>query len=235
MYKQHEAKRGWDRSKANKAYKRLKKLVVDFEVPPDTRLDPIVISNALDISVTPVREALIQLEAENYITGSPRNGHYTKKLNTKEISDEYGIANMVLQHVIKEKLDWNPGTWSALPAISRSDDYASFGQFLEGFYERVVEAENNERMSDLFHEFNIRTRYVRSVYLQRPERLLCIRGEMSELLALLNERNKNGAIENVDRQMRAIIYSVPDLVLEGNLRAQNKKESWTQTLLSISI
>ncbi|NKM21956.1 GntR family transcriptional regulator [Rhizobium laguerreae] len=234
MYKRHEDKPGWSRSKANKAYKGLKKLVVDFQVPPDTRLDPSVISDVLETSVTPVREALIQLETENYIVGSLRNGYYTKKLDTKQISDEYGVANTILQHVIRENLDEHSRTWPVLPTIPRSDDYDLFGQFLEVFYEGVAEAGNNGRMLDLVHEFNIRTRYIRFLDLQRPERLSYIRDEMNELLELIDKRNKNGAIANVDRQLRAIIYCVPDLVLEGNLRARNKKESWSQTLLSMA-
>ncbi|MGO8055097.1 GntR family transcriptional regulator [Rhizobium leguminosarum] len=234
MYRQHEYKPGWDRSKSIKVYKGLKKLLVDYQVPPYTRLDPILIGAALETSVTPVREALIQLETENYIVGSPRNGYYAKKLDTKEISDQYGVANTILQHVIRETLDEPSRGWGVFPTIPRSDDPARFGQFLEGFYEAVVEAGNNQRMLDLVHEFNIRTRFVRALDLQRPERISRVRAETSELLELLNVRDKNGATANVDQQLRATICSVPELVQEGNVRAQNQEESWSRKLMSIS-
>jgi len=58
---------------------------------------------------------------------------------------------------------------------------------------------------------------------------------MSELLELLDKRDKNGAIANVDRQFSAIINTVPDLVLQGNDRAGNMKESWLGTLSSFAV
>ena len=70
------------------------------------------------------------------------------------------------------------------------------------------------------------------VGLETAERLSRIRDDMSELLELLDKRDKNGAIANLDRQFSAIMNTLPDLVLEGNDRAGNTKESWLETLLS---
>ncbi|PZV38152.1 GntR family transcriptional regulator [Mesorhizobium kowhaii] len=230
MYKQHEDKLGWAQSKTNRVYKALKKLVVDFTMPPDTRFDMRRIARVLKISPTPIREALIQLEAEKYIMGSPRNGYYNKKLDTKQISDEYRFANIILKHAIRENLDEYSKPWPVLPTNPSWNDNYLIRDFLEGFSESIAESSNNERMLDSVHESNIRTRYVRLLDLQRPERLSCIRADMSELLELLDKRDKNGAIANVDRQFSAMIDTVPELVLEGNHRAGRTKESWLETL-----
>ncbi|ADV14903.1 transcriptional regulator [Mesorhizobium australicum WSM2073] len=232
MYRQHEDTPGWDRSKANRLYKALKKLIVDFKVPPDTRLDPRLISVTLKTSVTPLREALIQIETEKYIVGSPRNGYYTRKLDTKQLSDEYGVANAILQGVFRQGPDEHSKLWSTLPTIPSSNDCILFGEFLEVFYEKIAEGGNNGKMLDLVHEFNIRTRYVRLLDLQRPERLSCIISDMRQLVELLDKQDKNGVIANIGRQFSAIIENVPELVLEGNLRAGDTKESWLKTLLS---
>ncbi|MQW59340.1 GntR family transcriptional regulator [Sinorhizobium meliloti] len=230
MYRHHEDKLGWGRSKASQAYKALKKLVVYCQVPPGTRLDAIVISDVLNTSVTPVREALIQLETEGYIAISLGNGYYTQKLDVKKLSDQFDFVRIVLTHAFRENLYEHskfvmPPSW---------DDYYLVSKFLESFFESVAEATNNRRMEDLVHDSNIRTRYVRWLDLQRPERLSCTRGDVSELLELLHKRDKNGAIANIDRQFRAIIKTLPELVLEGNDRAGNTEESWLETLSSIS-
>ncbi|UVK49837.1 GntR family transcriptional regulator (plasmid) [Mesorhizobium sp. AR02] len=231
MYKQHEDTPGWTRFKGNRVYKALKNLIVDFKVPPYTRLDMREISDVLKTSATPIREALIKLETEKYIVGSTRNGYYTKKLDTKQLSDKYAFINMILQHALRENLDEHSKPWPVLPTNPSWNDYYLIREFLEVLYDGIAESSNNERMLDLVREFNIRTRYVRFLDLQRPERLSCIRGDMSELLELLDKRDKNGAIANVDRQFSAIINTVPELVLEGNHRAGNTKESWLETLL----
>ncbi|WKL24498.1 GntR family transcriptional regulator (plasmid) [Sinorhizobium meliloti] len=73
--------------------------------PPDTRLYPTEICGVLNTSLTPVREAFIQLEIEEYIASSPGSGYYTKKLETKRLSDEYGVTRTILQDVFRGKLD----------------------------------------------------------------------------------------------------------------------------------
>lgn len=230
MYRHHEYKLGWDESKTGKVYKALKKLVVDYRVRPGTRLDAAAISNVMNTSVAPVREVLIQLETEGYIASSFGKGYYTKKLDTKNLSEHFNFIRIVLTHAFREDIDEH----SKFVMLPSWDDYYLVSEFLESFCESVAQATNNERMRNLVHESNIRTRYVRWLDLQRPERLSCSRGDASELLELLDKRDKNGAIANVDRQFSAIINTIPDLVVEGNARAGNTKESWLDTLSSIS-
>lgn len=230
MFRDHKDKLGWDQTLANKAFKALKKLVVEGQVPPDTRLDSRSISDVLKMSVTPVREALIHLEAKRYIVGSPKCGYYTMKLDTKHISDQYGVTKIILQDVFRGSLDGLQRRLLLLQMTPTWVDHGSVSEFLESFCERVAETTNNGITADLVHESNIRTRYVRWLDLQRPERLSCIRGEMIQLLELLDRRDKNGAIANVDRQFSAIISNVPELVLEGNRRAGDTKDSWLETL-----
>ncbi|ASP89705.1 GntR family transcriptional regulator (plasmid) [Sinorhizobium meliloti] len=227
MFRNHEYKLGWGRSKASQAYKALKKLIVYCEVPPCTRLDAIVISDVLNTSITPVREALIQLETEEYIA-SYGNGYYTQKLEVKKLSDQFDFIKVVLTHAFRENL-YEHSKFVMLPSW---DDYYLISEFLESFCESVAEATKNDRMRHYVHESILRTRYVRWLDLQRPERLSRIRGDASELLELLNRGAKDGAIANVDRQFSAVINTIPELVLEGNDRAGNTKESWLQTLSS---
>ncbi|MDX0968028.1 GntR family transcriptional regulator [Sinorhizobium medicae] len=228
MFRHQEDKLGWGRSKTSKAYKALKKLVVYYQVPPCTRLDAIVISNMLDTSITPVREALIQLETEEYIESSLGNGYYTQKLDAKKLADHFDFIKMVLTHMLRENL-YEHSKFVKLPSW---DDYCSVSEFLQLFCERIAGATNNSRTTDRVHESILRTRYVRWLDLQRPERLTCIRDDMSEVMELLDRRDKNGTIANLDRQFSAIINTLPDLVLEGNDRAAKTKESWLETLLS---
>ncbi|MDX0980332.1 GntR family transcriptional regulator [Sinorhizobium medicae] len=230
MYRRHEHKLGWDASKVGRVYKALKKLVVNYDVPPGTRLDAATISNITNTSAVPVRDVLIQLSSEEYITSSFGNGYYTKKLDTQNLSDQLGFTKMVLKHVLIENL-YEHSTFLMIPSWT---DFYLIVEFLQLFYERVAKASNNRIMEDLVHESNIRTKYIRWLDLHQPERLSCIRDDMSELLELLDKRDNDAAIANVDRQFSAMISTVPELVLEGNRRAGNTKESWLETLSKLS-
>jgi len=235
MYRHREDKLGWDKSKTGLVYKALKTLVVNFWVPPGTKFNAKAISKVMKKSVTPVRDALIQLEAEEYIVSNHGSGYYAKKLDTKRLSDEFGVTRTILQDVIRGNLDELHRRSPVLQTTPSWDDYESVREFLEVFYEKIAAASNNDRMLYYVHESNIRARYVRWLDVQRPGRLLCIRDDMSELLELLDKRDKNGAIANLDRQFSAVISTIPKLVREGNERAENTKESWLDTLSSISV
>ncbi|MQX79567.1 GntR family transcriptional regulator [Sinorhizobium medicae] len=231
MFRHHEDKLGWDQSKVGQVYKALKNLVVNCQVPPRTRLDPTAISKRLNTSVTPVREALIQLETEGYIASYLGIGYYTKKLDTKTLSDHLDSTSMVLKHALRENI-YEHSKFALLPSWT---DYYLIREFLQLFYDGIAEASNNRIMRDLVHESNVRTSYIRWLDLQQPERLSCIRDDMSELLELLDKRDKEAAIANVDRQFSAMISTVPELVLEGNRRAGNTNESWLETLSKLSV
>ncbi|RVI05856.1 GntR family transcriptional regulator [Sinorhizobium meliloti] len=234
MYSHHEAKLGWGNSLGDKAYKALKYIVVNCHAPPGTRLDATAISTVLNMSATPVRDALIQLEIEEYIARLAKSGYYTRKLDPKRLSDEFGVTRTILQDAIRGKLDELHRRLPVLQATPSWNDSDLAREFLEVFYEKIAEALNNERMLYYVHESNIRTRYVRLLDVQRPGRLSCIRDDMSELLELLDKRDKNGAIANVDRQFSAVINTIPDLVRQGNDRAGNMNESWLGKLSSFA-
>ncbi|CDZ64559.1 GntR family transcriptional regulator [Neorhizobium galegae] len=234
MYRQHEAQPGWARSKTQQVYKALKRLIIDFQIPPDTPLEPPRISAILNTSVTPVREALIKLEIERYVVGSLRSGFYSMKLDPKQIRDEYDLTHTITLHVLRECLGGDSKPWPALPTVPSSGDYRVFCDYHEIFYERIAEAGGNGRTLDLVHESNIRTRYVRHLDLQGSERLSLFKSDMCELLEILDERDENGAIANLGRQFGAMIDTVPELVREGNLRAGNNKDTWLDVLSSIA-
>ncbi|WP_457812458.1 GntR family transcriptional regulator [Sinorhizobium meliloti] len=231
MFRPHEHKLGWDQSKVGQVYKALKNLVVNHKVRPGTRLDVTAISKAMNTSACPVRDVLIQLETEEYIETSFGKGYYTKKLDENTISEHFGFIKYILRHVCSEHL-YEHSKFVILPSL---DDYCVTSEYLEFFYESVAEASNNRVMRNRVHDSNVRTSYIRWLDLQQPERLLCIRDDMSELLELLDKRDKDAAIANVDRQFSAMIKSVPELVLEGNRRAGNTKESWLETLSKLSV
>ena len=90
-----------------KVYDSLKQRIVEGIYRPGQQLRIFEIANELGLSQTPVREALIQLSAENLIDFEPYKGAVVKGLSKKEVQEiftirvimecsalEYGIRNM---------------------------------------------------------------------------------------------------------------------------------------------
>jgi len=69
---------------------------------PDTILNLNEISRHLGISKTPLRDALIKLEMERFVTIMPRRGVMVNQLTLQDISDFYQIIGALECEVIKE-------------------------------------------------------------------------------------------------------------------------------------
>lgn len=70
-----------------KAYSTIKQEIVTLKLPPGSYLDKEKIQERLKVGLTPVREALLRLEAENLVTSIVNKGFYVKDLNIQSIKD----------------------------------------------------------------------------------------------------------------------------------------------------
>ena len=76
-------------------YKRLKHRVVGFEIPPGERLNEVALARDLDVSRTPLREALNRLMAERLVVFRPGSGFFCRALDPKAIFDLYELRKIL--------------------------------------------------------------------------------------------------------------------------------------------
>jgi DNA-binding GntR family transcriptional regulator len=72
-------------------YRRVVRLMTDGELEPGQTLTEAGLSKALGVSRTPVREALLQLEAEGVLQSTPARGFTVRDLSTQEASELFPI------------------------------------------------------------------------------------------------------------------------------------------------
>ena len=83
------------------AYDYLKDRIINNRIPANENLNERTIAKELNISTTPVKEALLRLELENHLQIFPRRGIYIKEVNLKLIKDVFQ-AQIKLQHILNE-------------------------------------------------------------------------------------------------------------------------------------
>lgn len=86
----HPPKDAMPRKKENlrqKAYDTIKQEIVTLKLPPGSYLEREKLQERLNVGLTPVREALLLLEAENLVTSVTNMGFYVKELNVQSIKD----------------------------------------------------------------------------------------------------------------------------------------------------
>ena len=78
-------------SLTDRIYEHIREGIVTNTLKPGTRLEELEIANSLDVSRTPVREALSRLGADGLVTISPRRGAIVVTLTDKDIEDMYQV------------------------------------------------------------------------------------------------------------------------------------------------
>ena len=77
------------------AYNRIKDWIIGFRLRPDSHLSIQELAEALDISRTPVREALSRLEQEYLVNRVPMKGFTVRALDLNEIEDLFEVRSAI--------------------------------------------------------------------------------------------------------------------------------------------
>lgn len=77
------------------AYKEVRKLLLGGDVHPGQRLSHRSLAKDLGLSRSPVREALLQLEAEGIIEHRPQSGVYLREVSPKELEELYDMRELI--------------------------------------------------------------------------------------------------------------------------------------------
>ncbi len=205
-------------------YKSLKDHVYEFlsdqitqgSLKPNQKIDVFEISRGLQLSTTPVREALAQLENEGYIERLPRRGYKVRELTVQKVKELYqilgcleGLASSLARSRITEsdlmELEKTSGKIDDAIKEHRFQDY--YGLQLE-FHERINSLCCNEELSQLIAF--VKKRFMKRVYsLYDNEKTLCdelIRSndDHKKITKLLRE----GDGEEIERFIRNVHWNV---------------------------
>jgi DNA-binding GntR family transcriptional regulator len=78
-------------SLTDKAHHHIKQWIIHYHLKPGSLLNVGVLAQSLEMSATPVREALSMLEREHMIERRPQKGYVVRGLNLQEIEDLYDL------------------------------------------------------------------------------------------------------------------------------------------------
>lgn len=125
---------------------------------PGDKINEAQVSETLNISRTPIREALVQLASDGYLDSLPRKGFRVKALDTTKVQQFYEIigaldgraAALCVPYITKEDLN-------QMQFLAEAMDSAIHAGLGDKYYELQVEFHNvyldrcpNTEMTDLF-------------------------------------------------------------------------------------
>lgn len=84
------------------AYAEIRNFLLDGDVRPGQRLSHRLLAKELNLSRSPVREALLQLEAEGLIEHRPQSGVYLREISPRDLRELYEIRETMEPHAAEQ-------------------------------------------------------------------------------------------------------------------------------------
>lgn len=200
-------------------YKYLRDQIFSGELPVGKRLVITDIAEKLQVSLTPVREAISQLTVEGYVDTVPRKGTFVRELSNQEFLDAYEVlgvldayaAEKAASRISDKALQEIERLTAELHESSSIDNYVECNWRIHGLIARESGNQALLAITSRLREEVTRYRYVSLAVDKRMEQS---RDEHDRMLETLRKRDPEAAArvtrehrENTFRAMQAFIRS----------------------------
>jgi len=135
-------------------YDYLRKQMNEGDLLPGTTLNIGEIASQLGISKTPLRDALIHLELEGFVTILPRRGVLINKLEMRQVQHAYDAIGLIEAFIVEQCLDQiTPAHITQLEELNakmlaniKADNFTDFFKTNLQFHNTYVDISDNEQL-----------------------------------------------------------------------------------------
>jgi DNA-binding GntR family transcriptional regulator len=153
-------------------------MLLDFTIPPGSRLTETELASMFGISRTPVREVLQRLETEGLISIRPKQGCFVRELDIEEIAQYYRVRVALEQMALDEAChnmpdaelqellaEWDPAT------APKQIDAEVMQARDESFHMAIAQGSGNRVLARYLAEINNHIRIIRRLDFTLAERV----------------------------------------------------------------
>lgn len=160
------------------------------------------ISERLGISKTPLRDAIIRMESQGFVTILPRRGVLVNKLTVQDIKNILGVLGALESAIIESVFDrLGPGHTDEMTRINnemiaaiQSEDYASYYQLNIAFHDVFLSLSENTVLKEILMPLKQRLYdFPRRPYIKEWELINC--SEHQKLIEIIISREPEKVAE----------------------------------------
>jgi DNA-binding GntR family transcriptional regulator len=191
-------------SLADEVYQRLKQDLADFVLVPGDRFTENEVSERLQVSRTPVRQALLRLQSEGHVEVFFRSGWRVLPIDFAKFDQLYDLRLLLettavrricedYAQVDRAQLEALAAIW-LVPAARRSPDANAVAQWDEDFHCALVSAAGNTEMARVHFEVTERVRIIRRLDFTKQPRIDLTYEEHAKILRAVKAKRAEQAV-----------------------------------------
>jgi len=187
-------------SLADQAYAQVKAMIFDFALLPGDRFSESELAQRVQVSRTPLRQALQRLEREGFLQVFPKLGWQVAPLDFDTFDALYDLRVLIECHAVQQlatredrpQLKALAETW-LVPAAERVTDGAAVGALDEAFHALLVQGSGNREMARVHREITERIRIIRRLDFTKGARIEATYDEHARILRAITRRRADEA------------------------------------------
>jgi len=197
------------------AYDEIKEMILSGELSQGERIVLEKMSEKLNLSITPIREALSKLAQDDLIRVTPRSGYEVISLTTEDIGDILDIREMLETFALRtagENVGYFPME-SFRDVFKRIHSTQSYKKFIEAdikFHESIIALSQNKKLWKLFSHIRNAERILMPPSAKVEGRMEKAVKEHLSILDAIEKKDCDLAIEH----LRSHIQRVKSLLLQ---------------------
>jgi DNA-binding GntR family transcriptional regulator len=208
-----------------RAYHALSSGIVGGRIEPGTQLRPDTIAEQLEISTTPVREALYRLEGDGLLVKLPYQGWFVREFTEPEVRELYEMraalecfsVKLACERITSDQLAALRKQQIVGAAALKSNDMDAYRIYNRDLHAAIMDAAHNAYLSSTMGQLTLQSQMLMSRTIRlvgRPSRAI---EEHQELIELVASRKAKDAQKVMERH---ILSALEDIVKFGLRRAE---------------
>ena len=186
---------------AERVYAQIKQLIFDFVLLPGDRFSESDLANRVQVSRTPLRQALQRLQREGFLQVFPKSGWQVAPLDFESFDQLYDLRVLLeLASVARlcacsddpPALETLKAAW-LVPASERLTDMREVGALDEQFHATLVRAAGNAEIAKVHWDVTERIRIMRRLDFTREDRIDATYAEHAKILRAVLQRKADQA------------------------------------------
>jgi len=208
------------RSLKERAYDKLKKLIITGSLEQGVLYNERRLAEALGVSRTPVREALLELSQEGMVAFVPGRGVEVCKITAKQVREVFEIRRIIEGHIIKEitkkltsedikRLDRNI---TRQEKLAERDERHEFIEYDKRFHLYLASKTGNKQIEAILLNLRDQIHLMGIRAVEDISRMKQVTEEHQRILTSLKERNSKNAykelIKHLDNTEKTLIKNI---------------------------
>lgn len=188
---------------AERAYKAIRQQLVEFKMRPAERINEVHLAQMLDLSRTPVREALNRLASEGFVVFTPNRGFCFRGVDIDDLLDlfemrsiiETGAFALACERADEAGIARLQAFWADARMRYENKDPDEILELDEGFHVHLAELANNPEIVRQLIGVNARIRFVRRVQIENGPQHWSLVEDHSRIVQAIVDRDRDRGIE----------------------------------------